>query len=621
MAPRCDIVPEGGGFLASQVDNTKIRNSPKRRGWTPRFRDSSKSRRLGLFVAKIALQMPYLHWETDESRDKMRTVIEDILSPKPSVQPEERQNSELREGLTLKGRNVAALNLSSWGVKLLPKIPLYLKTKRDEARRNGEAEELARRANADESLLRAHLTSERPVHIRRTLDQSYYWTLKDTLTRDRDQVVYRETSIVEGGARLVMVDQLWLWILDGRLVITSFPRRWGRARMDPSGMYRTIRERLKQQPDLENVYEMAMMMIDQCSRFFFDRYAPRDNRPEVLDIFSTAIGDVTDKATNAYNNFWDLIRPNTAHYRETLKLAAEKNVWAWSHEEAKHLIQEAQKDKQLLEQLLDINPEGELLKEVKDILDELHMMTKVFSEQHIVVKDLFAHLQQLGGKNGSAVKQKTKDRASLLVKEVSRRKATIYELTRAAQRTAEGLKELLDLKQKHANVEEARAAVREAKQALIRAEETNNILAATKKLNEQAVKQTEQGAKQAELTTKQNRSLMIFTIVTIIFLPLGFFSSLFGMNAPEFGQGNFHIWKQFLIMFPISIAIIIFSLSLALSEDILSICGTTIQLNWARFLRKIRLFDLWKKKGVTVKAAIELRKRNLKELYEEPLPM
>lgn len=135
-----------------------------------------------------------------------------------------------------------------------------------------------------------------------------------------------------------------------------------------------------------------------------------------------------------------MIRPNTAHYREALRLAAEKDVWHWSHEEAKHLIQEAQKDNQLLEQLLDINPEGELLKEVKDILDELHMMTKVFSEQHTVVKDFSAHLQQLGGKKGSAVSQKTKDRASLLVKEVSRRKATIHELTRAAERTAEGVR-------------------------------------------------------------------------------------------------------------------------------------------------------------------------------------
>lgn len=86
----------------------------------------------------------------------------------------------------------------------------------------------------------------------------------------------------------------WLAVVDSEagLVITSFPRRWGRKKLDPSGVYRTIRERLDDSPDLGNVYDMATMMIDQCSRFFFDRTVPRDSRPEVIDIFSTAIGDV-----------------------------------------------------------------------------------------------------------------------------------------------------------------------------------------------------------------------------------------------------------------------------------------------------------------------------------------
>jgi Mg2+ and Co2+ transporter CorA len=73
------------------------------------------------------------------------------------------------------------------------------------------------------------------------------------------------------------------------------------------------------------------------------------------------------------------------------------------------------------------------------------------------------------------------------------------------------LKDLLDLKQKHANIEEARAGVREAKQAVIRAEEANKILIATQKLSEHSALQTIQG-------NKQNRSLMIFTVVTIIFV-------------------------------------------------------------------------------------------------------
>jgi len=76
------------------------------------------------------------------------------------------------------------------------------------------------------------------------------------------------------------------------LVITSFPRRWGRKKQDPSGVYRTIRERLDDRPNLENVYDMATLMMDQCSRVFFDRTVPQDNRPDVIDMFANAIGDV-----------------------------------------------------------------------------------------------------------------------------------------------------------------------------------------------------------------------------------------------------------------------------------------------------------------------------------------
>jgi hypothetical protein len=74
------------------------------------------------------------------------------------------------------------------------------------------------------------------------------------------------------------------------LVITSFPRRWGYNRNDDSGIYKIIRDRLQEQQLLGNVYDAAAFMIDQCSRFFFDRSINKDNRPEVLDMFSNAIG-------------------------------------------------------------------------------------------------------------------------------------------------------------------------------------------------------------------------------------------------------------------------------------------------------------------------------------------
>lgn len=64
------------------------------------------------------------------------------------------------------------------------------------------------------------------LHIRRTLDQSYFMNLKDTSQRDKDQVVYRATKWQGNLARVVMVDQLWLWILDERrLLFMSYALR------------------------------------------------------------------------------------------------------------------------------------------------------------------------------------------------------------------------------------------------------------------------------------------------------------------------------------------------------------------------------------------------------------
>jgi hypothetical protein len=41
---------------------------------------------------------------------------------------------------------------------------------------------------------------------------------------------------------------------------------------------------------------------------------------------------------------------------------------------------------------------------------------------------------------------------------------------------------------------------------------------------------------QTELASSQNLTVMIFTTFTVIFLPLSFFTSLFGMNTREWGD-------------------------------------------------------------------------------------
>jgi len=89
-------------------------------------------------------------------------------------------------------------------------------------------------------LLKEFLHSNPPFHPRRTLDQSYYWTHRSTKKINRDQVVFRGATPMQKFVhsahrmtkkgeplcrqywddirkvpRVIMVGQLWLWILNG----------------------------------------------------------------------------------------------------------------------------------------------------------------------------------------------------------------------------------------------------------------------------------------------------------------------------------------------------------------------------------------------------------------------
>jgi hypothetical protein len=70
----------------------------------------------------------------------------------------------------------------------------------------------------------------KPLHCRRTLDQFSYYMLDSTESRDMDQVLLRwgRKRLEKVGnvddAPVLMVDQLWLWVLhDGKSKAASFP--------------------------------------------------------------------------------------------------------------------------------------------------------------------------------------------------------------------------------------------------------------------------------------------------------------------------------------------------------------------------------------------------------------
>lgn len=73
---------------------------------------------------------------------------------------------------------------------------------------------------------------------------------------------------------------------------------------------------------------------------------------------------------------------------------------------------------------------------------------------------------------------------------------------------------------------------------------------------------------QTEVAADQSRSVMIFTIFTIIFLPLSFMASVFGMNISQWSGivTNVDEYKAFVYMGCISLAVIVVALLVAFNK-------------------------------------------------------
>ncbi|ORY60875.1 uncharacterized protein BCR38DRAFT_442746 [Pseudomassariella vexata] len=436
----------------------------------------------------------------------------------------------------------------------------------------------------DKKLLQ-FIVTDPPMHPRRTLDQAYYWTLNTTRSRDRDQVVYRATTAhaadfhrwdpkkgwedhksnaqrpcdgctesIKKVSRVVMVDQLWMWILDARTIITCFPKRYGSNKNDSSGVHKSVRRRIAEgrHKQVKSVFDLALIILEECSNTFFDRTRTSDKQPQVLDAFSEAIGNVMHKQTMAFERLWRWTDEIRKHYRS----------------QSRGFTSEIQLP------LLDISPEGELEKEIKDILEELGIMIYINKTHRHVVKQFITNVDhildpagELGAKPGQAVDLRKmlvrgsssanvslskpqspvsekdvsdkdtyhwfKVNADELMNRINDRVEQLEELERSAEITAESVKDLLGLKQQQAGVVQAW-----------------------------------QSGKQSDEAIKQGRSVMIFTIVTIVFLPLSFMSSIFGMNSIDFSpEGNtMTLREQFKYMFAVSAGVIVVTLVMSLSS-------------------------------------------------------
>lgn len=151
--------------------------------------------------------MPYLHWDTVHKLELRNRCIRIATEGKaaPPRAPSEILSQYSDETVEENDRNRTALKNSQADD---PSTVFNRSTL--------EMDSYRELFTVDELLLLSYLNVQSYIQPRRTLDHSRYHTLqgRDIEIRDMDQVVYRHTKRLGLKPRLMMVDQLWLWIID-----------------------------------------------------------------------------------------------------------------------------------------------------------------------------------------------------------------------------------------------------------------------------------------------------------------------------------------------------------------------------------------------------------------------
>ncbi|CZT01292.1 uncharacterized protein RCO7_01996 [Rhynchosporium graminicola] len=584
--------------------------------------------------SNMMMVLPYFHWETTEGREKMTDVIMEAMkdcigdiSPfattqlkgltqalkelerarDPDYQDEQSSDSESgymsssylsdsavsmkssdrRSKRSRRSRESEAPALEirhdwidpSEGAKARTPEVVFIRPEeeRRKRRRIEKVIDIARtNRSADDKLILSYMFHETaPMHFRRTLDREflmtthqqsfatiryiilgslelrltcrrdveyYYYTLPTTEARDKDQVItrYFEKTWPGDDKLVLMVDQLWLWILDNDTVVTSFPQRWNKAGKpgerdpDPSNASDIVEGILRHvaktdRRPLESAFDLAELIASKCVGTMFEHPDVANEKLRFSEFFEISIGNVTNEESKMFDEFTDLSE----------RLATGDNHTAD------------------LDMLFNISRETKLIKEIKDIRDELYIISTVLYDQERVLVDMDTTVRAIkhgkideaaeSKENYSGSHQKARKYHSL-VESVRRHIETVKGLDKQAEKTYLSLNDLLDLKQKQANVSEARSQ-----------------------------------RQQAQETARQGQTLMLFTVITVFFLPLSFLTTFFQLDIADYvrnGQGQLSLAYVSEITFPITALVVTVSLFLAFRINPAKIAKKALTSTW-----------------------------------------
>lgn len=170
------------------------------------------------------------------------------------------------------------------------------------------------------------------------------------------------------------------------------------------------------------------------------------------------------------------------------------------------------------------------LLELRDMEDELQTLLHLFERQSRVVASMHAAYSRPELRERAANGRAFLAEALARLREYARQAG---DMARRARSTRDDYDKLLSMAQRQAQVDEVRLS----------------------RLH-------------ADLASAQSRSVMIFTTFTVIFLPLTFFTGLFGMNTREWGgENNLSLETIGMIAVPSSAVLVLASLVIAFSSS------------------------------------------------------
>ncbi|KAJ2992152.1 hypothetical protein NUW58_g2264 [Xylaria curta] len=385
---------------------------------------------------------------------------------------------------------------------------------------------------------------EHPLNARRTLDQYGYPALQDTWARDDDQMLYKltkqrtvdsskpkrdmyhtgedpqstvsptsrlaspadmltksdgtdgaegaktdpEDDIINGNA--LMIDQLWLWAVDNTTLMTFFPKRESHPIEGPLFQQADLRNSIYNElnGDLtgrcNNALDLAAFVTLHAVTVLLDRASHPDL--EVFRIFDEALGILTERMTSSLKAF------RMQSYSKILDDSDSDDP----NDNRSSAIKK--RHKRELEQAERENRENtSAVLELRDLEDELHTLLNLFTEQQDTITTMKANYEESELRECTEFGREYLKEALRRLEEYEKQARDMLGRVDATRKDYEKLQEMI---QRQAQVDEVRWS-----------------------------------RLQAELASSQNLSVMIFTTFTVIFLPLSFFTSLFGMNTQEWG--------------------------------------------------------------------------------------